>query len=187
MKLEAQSVIPAGKPNVEGSMSAFARDISTAAVKEMRELLVRHEALYGGLGIHVLLSTPILAIAYDAMPTASPTSANYSLSAHMGFLTALRALVRLGKSLPAMNIVILGLRQSALRSSLTLPLESDTYFRMAIAESEREASLRAEGSQIAANWVVDLSRSTTDLESARLDDLVKEMSGLQVNKDSATV
>jgi hypothetical protein len=156
------------------SIKASAEVIFAGSIKEMRQLLVRHEVLYGGLGVHNVLATPLLALVYDAMPTASPSSSEYSLSAHMGFLTALRMLVRLSRSIPAMNLIILGIKQSAVRTSLSLPPESDVYFRQ-VSAAARDTSV-----QCSANWVVDLSRSTTDVESTRLGNMVTEMRNLNI-------
>lgn len=161
-------------PEARCSIKVSSEVIFAGSIKEMRQLLVRHEALYGGLGIHNVLATPLLALVYDAMPTASPSSSEYSPSAHMGFLTALRMLVRLSRSIPAMNLIILGIRQSALRTSLSLPPESDVYFRQ-VSAAARDISL-----QCSANWVVDLSRSATDVESARLDSMVTEIGNLNI-------
>lgn len=116
----------------------------------------------------------MLAVAFEAMPTASPHSDNYSPSSHMAFLTAVRTLGRLSSSVPVINLALLGVRQAALRDSISLPQECGEYFERALRAS-RGAETEGEAPEGTANWVVDLSRSTTDLEAARLDSLVAEM------------
>lgn len=161
------------------SIPSYAKAVTAEAIKEMRQLLVRHEVLYGGLGCQIFLGTPTLAVVFEALPTASPTSEGYSPLAHMSFLTAIRALARMSLVAPVINLAILGIQQAALRSSLSLPPECDEYVREATRATQAPAERKDEldGS---AYWVVDLSRSATDLESARLDNLVVEIKGMKL-------
>lgn len=162
-----------------------AKTASTSAVLQLRQLLVRREALYGGLSTHCLLASPMLAVTFEAMPRASPASVDYSPSAHMAFLTAIRALTYLSRSTPVVNLAILAVQQAAVRSAVPLPAEAHDYFNKASkAINENKADSESEAFKASADWVVDLSRSAVDLESARLGQLVAEIERLSVESNN---
>ncbi|KAM0714083.1 hypothetical protein Q7P37_011047 [Cladosporium fusiforme] len=163
------------------SITELAKAVMAEAIKEMHQLLVRHEVLYGGLGCQIFLCTPTLAVVFEALPTASPTSKAYSPSSHMSLLTAIRALARMSLVAPVVNLAILGIQQAALRSSLELPPECDQYLREATLATET-SSERKDALEGSAYWVIDLSRSATDLESARLDSLVAETKEMKLGE-----
>lgn len=153
---------------------------SAAAVTSLSQLLVHREVVHGGLGIHTLFAVPILAVAFEAMPTAFSKSQDYKPSDHMALLGALRALTHISRSVPGVNLAILGVQHAALREGFDMPVEAVEYFRLAAAFSAADRS-RNGVKQTSSDWVVDLPRSTTDLENARLDSLMVEIEKLMIN------
>ncbi|KAM0717551.1 hypothetical protein Q7P37_007403 [Cladosporium fusiforme] len=150
-----------------------AESASSTTAQKLRQLLVRCEALYGGLPSHTLLTTPLIAVAFEAMPNSAPTSADYSPSSHMAFLTAIRALVSMKRSIPVLSLAILAIQQAAVRSCVSLPPEASRYFK--------EVADVINKNKADSDWIVDLSRSAADVKSARLNHLVAEMKGLSVH------
>jgi hypothetical protein len=159
---------------------AFAISARDAAIKALRQLLVRREALYGGLGINALFSSPACAVIFEAMPTASPSSPGYTPSAHMAFLTGLRLLMHLSRSIHVVYYGVLSIQQAASRSALRVPVEADKIFREAAKALENNPWQEKPRKQVLSDWVVDLSRPTPDDASGRLGNLVAEMDHLAV-------
>jgi hypothetical protein len=158
----------------------IARD---AAIKALRQLLVRREALYGGLGINALFSSPACAVIFEAMPTASPSSPGYTPSAHMAFLTGLRLLMHLSRSIHVVYYGVLGVQQAASRSALPVPVEADRIFKEAAEALENNPWQEQPRKEVLSDWVVDLSRPTGNDASGRLGNLVAEMGHLVINDD----
>lgn len=81
----------------------------------------------------------------------------------------------MARSTPVVNLAVLGIQQAASRSSIALPSEAYEHFKAAAnaiskeeEEGESEASMKG--------WVVDLSISAVDVESARLGRLIEGLS-----------
>jgi hypothetical protein len=160
--------------------ATIARD---AAIKALRQLLVRREALYGGLGINALFSSPACAVIFEAMPTASPSSPGYTPSAHMAFLAGLRLLMYLSRSIHVVYYGVLGVQQAASRSALPVPVEADRMFEEAAAALENNPWQEKPRKEVLSDWVFDLSRPTGNDASGRLGNLVAEMGHLVINDD----
>jgi len=175
----------AAQPNNTESIDppAFATLARNGSVKALRQLLVRREALYGGLGLNALFSSPACAVIFEALPTASPSSLGYTPSAHMAFLTGLRLLMHLSRSIHTVNYGVLGVQQAASRSALPVPLEAERMFKEAVKALEHNPWQEKPKKQVLSNWVVDLSCPTIDDDSARLGNLVAEMDHLDVKDD----
>lgn len=152
---------------------------SKTALQNIRQLLVRREILYGGLAINVLFRHAALAVNFEAMPAASPQSIEYSPSAQIGFLTALKTLTSLAQGYFSVKLDILGIQRAATRAAWLLPPEAPDYFRKAKQAIDSERN-REQGEKVASAWVVDLTRSTTDLESSRLERLLAEIERMRV-------
>jgi hypothetical protein len=111
--------------NMEGSAPlACAVAAQVASIKAIRQLLVRREALYGGLGVHTLFATPALIVVFDALPTASPANPKYTPSAHMALITGLRLLMNVSQSIHTVYYAILSVQQAAARLALEVPMEA---------------------------------------------------------------
>jgi hypothetical protein len=162
---------------VAPAYATSARDVS---IKAIRQLLVRREALYGGLGINALFSSPACAVIFEALPTASPSSPGYTPSAHMAFLTGVRMLMYLSRSIHTAYYGVLGVQQAASRSALPVPIEAVRVFEEATRAIENNPWQEDPGKQVLSNWVVDFSRSTVYDDSARLGNLIEEMNNLDV-------
>lgn len=90
----------------------------------------------------------------------------------------------MSRSTPVVNLAILAIQQAATRSGVSLPSEAYDYFKEATnAISKEESDSKNDEFKNSADWVVDLSRSAHDLESARLGRLVAEMEKLNVQND----
>jgi hypothetical protein len=158
---------------------AYVITARAASIKALRQLLVRREALYGGLGINTLFSSPALAVVFDALPTASTTSPGYTPSAHMAFLTGLRLLVHLSRSMHTVYYAVLGVQQAAARLALNVPIEAEEMFKEATkAVAQNPWQVKA---KVSSNWIVDFSRSAVDDDDARLGSLVAKMDHLNVD------
>jgi hypothetical protein len=160
---------------------AYAILARETSIRALRQLLVRREALYGGLGINALFSSPACAVIFEAMPTASPSSPKYTPSAHMAFLTGLRLLMHLSRSIHVVYYGVLGVQQAASRSALPVPLEADRIFKEAAKALENNPWQETPRKEVLSDWVVDLSRPTVDDASGRLGSLVAEMDHLVIN------
>ena len=172
--------VPVGSNDSEASTPpAYATAARAASLKALRQLLVRREALYGGLGVNTLFSSPSLAVIFDALPTASPTSPGYTPSAHMAFLTGLRLLMHLSRSMHTVYYAVLGVQQAAARLALNVPMEAEEMFKEATKAVEQNPwRVKA---KVSSNWVVDFSRSAVDDDDARLGSLVANMDHLNVD------
>jgi hypothetical protein len=162
---------------------AFAISARDASIKALRQLLVRREALYGGLGINALFSSPACAVIFEAMPTASPSSPGYTPSAHMAFLTGLRLLMHLSRSIHVVYYGVLGVQQAASRSAFHVPVEADKIFEEAAKALDNNPWQEKSRKQVLSDWVVDLSRPTPDDASGRLGNLVAEMDHMAIKDD----
>ena len=162
---------------------AYAISARDTSIRALRQLLVRREALYGGLGINALFSSPACAVIFEALPTASPSSPGYTPSAHMAFLAGLRLLMHLSRSIHVVYYGILGVQQAASRSALPVPLEADRIFEEATKALENNPWQEKPRKQVLSDWVVDLSRPTADDCSGRLGNLVAGMGHLVINDD----
>jgi hypothetical protein len=160
---------------------AYAISARDASIKALRQLLVQREALYGGLGINPLFSSPAMAVIFEAMPTASPSSVGYTPSAHMAFLTGLRLLMHLARSIHVVHYAVLGVQQAASRSAVPVPLEADKIFKEAAKALRNNPWQEKPRTEVLSDWVIDLSRSTVNDDSGRLGNLVAEMNHLVVN------
>jgi hypothetical protein len=149
----------------------------------LRRLLVRREALYGGLGINTLFSSPALAVIFDALPTASPTNPGYTPSAHMAFLTGLRVLMHISRGIRMVYYAVLGVQQAASRLSLAVPVEAEELFRKAAEALESNPWQATARKEVSSNWVVDFSRSAVGDDDARLSNLVAKMEHLDVDNE----
>lgn len=156
---------------------AYATAARADSIEALRRLLVRREVLYGGLAVNSLFSSPALAVIFDALPTASPTSPGYTPSAHMACLTGLRMLMQLSRSMSTVYYAVLSVQQAAARMSLTLPMEAEDMFKEAVRGIEKS---RMQQKGVSSDWVVDLSRADVDDEDARLSSLVAKMDLLNV-------
>lgn len=157
-----------------------ARDTS---IKALRQLLVRREALYGGLGINTLFSSPALAVVFEALPTASPASPGYTPSAHMAFLAGLRLLMHLSRGIRMIYYAVLSVQQAATRLGLQVPMEAERMFGEAAKALESNPWQEELKKEVASNWLVDFSRATANDDAARLGNLVKGMEGLGVRDE----
>ncbi|KAI6808850.1 hypothetical protein KC340_g18296 [Hortaea werneckii] len=156
---------------------------SSAAVKALQQLLVRREALYGGLGINTVFCSPALAIIFDALPTASPNSLGYSPSSHMALLTGLRCLMHLSRAIQPTYYAVLGVQQAAKRMGLQVPMEAERMFAE-VTQALKHSPWQEDGKkkkEIASDWVVDFSRAAANDDAARLGNLVKGMERLEMD------
>lgn len=161
----------------------FAVAARAASIIALRQLLVRREALYGGLGVNTLFSSPALAVIFDALPTASPTNPGYTPSAHMAFLTGLRVLMHISRGVWTVYYAVLGVQQAASQLSLRVPIEAEEMFKAATKALETNPWQANAKKGISSNWVVDLSRPAVDDEGARLSNLVAKMDHLNVEDE----
>ena len=162
---------------------AFAVSARDASIQALRQILVRREAIYGGLGLNTLFSSPSLAVIFEALPTASPSSPGYTPSAHMAFLTGLRLLMQLSRYMHVVYYAVLGVQQAATRSAFAVPAEAERMFEDAARALENNPWEENPKKAVLSNWVVDLTRSTADEDASRLGDLVAEMDSLGVGDD----
>lgn len=126
--------------DVEGSAPpAFATTARAASIKALRQLLVRREVLYGGLGLSSLFASPSLAVVFDALPTASPASSGYTPSAHMALLTGLRTLMHVARGMHTVYYAVLSVQQAAARMAMTLPMEAEEMFKEAVKGLDRKS------------------------------------------------
>lgn len=161
----------------------YALSARNASITALRQLLVRREALYGGLGINTLFSSPALAVIFEALPTASPSSAGYTPSAHMALLTGMRLLLHLSRSVSAVYYGILGVQQAAARLALPMPIEAQEIFKIAVKAIAKNPRQENPKKHVESDWVVDLSRATTDDDSARLGSLIAQMDHLDIHHE----
>jgi hypothetical protein len=164
------------------TLPAYAVSARDASIKALRQLLVRREALYGGLGANGLFTSPALAVIFEALPTASPTSPGYTPSAHMAFLAGLRLLMHVARAIHTVYYGVLGVQQAASRSALPVPLEAERMFKEAAKALENNPWQEEASKEVLSGWVVDLSRPDNG-DAARLDNLVAEMNRLEVHND----
>lgn len=146
-----------------------------ASITALRQLLVRREALYGGLGVNTLFSSPALAVIFDALPTAYPANLGYTPSAHMAFLARLRVLMHISRGVWTVCYAVLGVQQAASRLALRVPIEAEEMFKEATKALETNPWQQTAKKGVSSNWVVDLSRADVDDEDARLSSLVAKM------------
>jgi hypothetical protein len=163
---------------------AYAVSAQESSIKALRQLLVRREALYGGLSINTLFSSPAIAVIFEAMPTASPRSPGYTPSAHMAFLAGLRLLMHLARHMHAVYYGVLSVQQAASRSGTPVPVEAEWIFQQATKALEDNPWQEKRKKEVLSGWIVDLSRPTCDDESGRLCNLVAEMGHLVVHDDT---
>lgn len=162
---------------------AYAVAAQVASIKAIRQLFARREALYGGLGVSVLFSTPALAIIFDALPTASPASPGYTPSAHMAFLTGLRLLMYISRSIHIVYYGILGVQQAASRLALDVPMEAEEMFKEAAKAIKHNPWQKRAARDVSSDWAVDFSRPAIYDDDARLSNLVAKMDSLDVEDD----
>ena len=112
------------------------------------------------------------------MSSASPTSNTYHPIAHACFLLSLRLLLRMAKAFPVTRFVVLGIERAAARSRFKVPMEAEEIF----ADARRDAHHTAGDNTPDANRVVDLTRQGSNLQSARLGDLIQEMDALDMEQ-----
>jgi hypothetical protein len=80
--------------------------------------------------------------------------------------------------MPVVHLAILAIQQAAARLSLPLPSEAEECF---IESAQATSTERSAGQpKSSADWVIDLPRSATDVESSRLDSFVAEMEDLSI-------
>jgi len=116
---------------------AYAIAARAASINALRQLLVRREALYGGLGVNTLFSSPALAVVFDALTTASPTCPEYTPSAHMALLTGLRVLMHISRGIRTVYYAVLDVQQAASRLDLHVPVEAEEMFKEAAKALEK--------------------------------------------------
>jgi hypothetical protein len=172
----------AAEPNgVEGNAPpGYAIAARADAIKSLRQLLVCREALYGGLGVHPIFSSPALVVVFDALPTASPDSPEYTPSAHMALLTGLRLLMQVARSMHVVYYAVLSVQQAAARSGSSVPIEAEEIFKRATKALEQSKWQQRTSKEVSSDWVVDFSRPVADDEDARLSNLVAKMDRLNV-------
>ena len=176
----------AGEQNGNGTSAPPESAVAARAtsVTALRQLLVRREALYGGLGINTLFSSPALAVIFDALPTASATSPGYTPSAHMAFLTGMRVLVHISRGIWTVYYAVLGVQQAASQMALPVPSEAEAMFKQAAKALEVNPWQEKATKGVSSNWVADFSRPAVDDEDARLSNLVAKMDYLNVKDQS---
>ena len=161
----------------------YAVAAQVASIKAIRQLLVRREALYGGLGVSTLFATPALAVIFDALPTASPASPGYTPSAHMAFITGLRLLMHVSRSIHIVYYGILGVQQAAARLVLDVPMEAEQMFKEAAKAIKHNPWQERAPKDVSSDWAVDFSRPAIYDDDARLSNLVAKMDSLDVEDD----
>ena len=170
--------------NMEGSAPlACAVAAQVASIKAIRQLLVRREALYGGLGVHTLFATPALIVVFDALPTASPASPKYTPSAHMALITGLRLLMNVSQSIHTVYYAILSVQQAAARLALEVPMEAEQMFKEAAKAIKHNPWQERAPKDVSSDWAVDFSRPAIYDDDARLSNLVAKMDSLDVEDD----
>lgn len=170
--------------NIEGSSPpAYAVAAQVASIKAIRQLLVRREALYGGLGVSILFSTPALAVIFDALPTASPASPEYTPSAHMALITGLRLLMHVSRSIHTVYYAILSVQQAATRLALEVPMEAEQMFKEAAQAIKHNPWQEKAPKEVFSDWAVDFSRLDLYDDDARLSNMVAKMDSLDMEDD----
>lgn len=170
--------------NMEGSAPpAYAVAAQVASIKAIRQLLVRREALYGGLGVHTLFATPALIVVFDALPTASPASPKYTPSAHMALITGLRLLMNVSQSIHTVYYAILSVQQAAARLALEVPMEAEQMFKEAAKAIKHNPWQEKAPKDVLSDWAVDFSRLDIYDDDARLSNMVAKMDSLDVEDD----
>ncbi|GAB7323616.1 hypothetical protein MBLNU13_g07104t1 [Cladosporium sp. NU13] len=173
-----------GPKNTEDSAPpAYAVAAQVASIKAIRQLLVRREALYGGLGASTLFATPALAVIFDALPTASPASPEYTPSAHMAFIAGLRLLMHVSRSIHIVYYGILGVQQAAARLALEIPIEAEQMFKEAAKAIKHNPWQEKAPKDVSSGWAVDFSRPAIYDDDARLGNLVAKMDSLDAEED----
>lgn len=147
---------------------------ATTAVVQLRHLLHRIHTLFADHPVNFLLSPIALAVAFETVSSASPSSATYHPVARACFLTALRLLRRMSRAFPVLRFALLGIQHAAKRAHFRIPLEAEQIF------ADLQHGVRQASGTIVpkADWVIDLTRPGGDLQSARLEALVQEIDGL---------
>lgn len=156
--------------------------LSTArsAAHELRQLLTLGSTMFAGLQAPIVFSQIAISVALETLPSASALSMTYSPSAETGFLIALRMLYQMGGAYAALRFALLGIQQTALRLHLHMPPEADGIF----GKIQEEISRRKTIIRLRADWMVDLSRSGTDIQGGRLENLLSALSNLDLAYNS---
>jgi hypothetical protein len=82
----------------------------------------------------------------------------------------------MGGAFDALRFALLGIQQTARRLRLNMPPEAESIFGMV----QEEISNRNTTSRPRADWVVDLTRSGTDVQAGRLENLLGALSSLDL-------
>lgn len=163
--------LEAAKLSIEPALST-----SISAAHQLRSLLTLGSTIFAGLQAPIIFSQVAVAVAVETLPSASALSTTFSPTAGTAFIVALRILYRMGGAFFALRFALLGIKQTALRLHLRVPPEAENIFEKVQEEISRRKTTR----RPRAHWVVDLSRSGSDVQAARLESLVGALSDLDL-------
>lgn len=163
--------LEAAKLSIEPALST-----ARSAALQLRQLLALGSTTFAGLPAPIIFSQVAVAVALDTLPSASMFGATFSPSARTAFNTALRTLYRMGGAFVALRFALLGIKQTAARLHLQVPPEAEHLFGKV--QEELFGGKTVTGPK--ANWLVDLSRSRSDVKAARLENLLSALSNLHL-------
>jgi hypothetical protein len=120
---------------------------------------------------------------YGFLPVLRSTSTSslslaFSWDAASAFLATLRILSHASKQLPALQSATLGIEKAASNMEIILPDEAQQIF----AEIKRRLAQDPDENRGKSDWVVVFNTANSDVQASRLNNLVKELQELGLDR-----
>ncbi|KEQ68685.1 hypothetical protein M436DRAFT_86250 [Aureobasidium namibiae CBS 147.97] len=148
----------------------------SAAIARLCEVLGQFTRDYPNMQIPTLFSQFSLGVAFALLPSVSISSPFFLPSASQNLIMILRLLQRAWKLVPVIKYGALSIKQAASQMCTSIPYEAEAIF----ASLELEIALDKAKDKMSAAWVVDPSTSDVGYQGGRVDDLIKDLNGLNI-------
>jgi hypothetical protein len=141
----------------------FAIKAYSASCHQLRATIYHYATTYGGPPVSAYLMSSLLSVVYSTMPDLDNLQSRFFFSFTIKFLGAL------SDQFPIIRYIMQGIYQSANQAGNTLPQEAIDILQEQVSRLNHSESLHG----VQSSYPVDMNRSLTDLEGARLSNLIK--------------
>lgn len=152
--------------------------ICSHAAFELRRLLRHHEELFEDYPVDVHYAAAITAVAFDSISFVTAHGGNFEGEQYSGFLAAIRIMKRMKRAFHVLHFALQGIKHALSVNRLSAPAEVAGI--LTDSEDRVEGNAATAKEQPKANWVFDVHRKDTDVNSARLESVIREMNALSL-------
>lgn len=164
------------------SYSARAQAISSAAMKDLRQLITIHEIRHGWSNAIPFILHPVMVASIGSAEEVArdrPSSSQlYSSETYLGLLTCLRALSSFSKFIfyaqPLFRIVT--------QTCQTLGIRLPTDAISALDHYRTDEWTRNAANMVSSQYVADMRETATDLESSRMDSVIAQWDSISISE-----